>query len=172
MSAIFRVVKTLAKLATTWKMLNGCLLWSCVTFFEFLRIFWEFLWCFWTWTCVILWYCPYYNWEFWLWVPCTYFYRVIKVLMWSVNCCFGMHAYIWWLIRGAVSGEEEGRRPPLPFFENSKNCLNNGKKCPDCFHPWIKCSSMLSFKRAPMFWEYLGGKTPKLPPPSDFFYML
>ena len=33
LSAIFRVVKILAKLATTWKMLNGCLLWSCVTFF-------------------------------------------------------------------------------------------------------------------------------------------
>ena len=52
---IFTVVKTLAKFETTLKMLNSSLLWSCVwVFFEHLRIFREFLWCLWTWTCVKL----------------------------------------------------------------------------------------------------------------------
>ena len=71
-----------------------------------------------------------------------------------------------------LAGRRRGGGLPCSFLKIQKNCPNNGKKCPDCFHPWIKCSSMLSYKRAPMFWEHLGGKTPKLPPPSDFFYML
>ena len=29
-------------------------------------------------------------------------------------------------------------RPPLPFFENQKECPDFGKKCPDCVHPLVK----------------------------------
>ena len=41
--------------------------------------------------------------------------------------CFRMHAYDWWRIRGATSGED-GRRSPLPFFEYWKKWPNIGKK--------------------------------------------
>ena len=36
--------------------------------------------------------------------------------------------------RRATRGEEGGR-PPLPFFENQKKCLDFGKKGPDFVHP-------------------------------------
>ena len=34
----------------------------------------------------------------------------------------------------------EGRRPPLPFFENRKKCPNFGKKGPNGVHLWVKSS--------------------------------
>ena len=32
-------------------------------------------------------------------------------------------------------GGGEGGRPPLPFFENQKQCPDLRKKCSDCVHP-------------------------------------
>ena len=55
------------------------------------------------------------------------FYWVFKIMMGSANYCFRMHAYDWWRIRGATSGED-GRRSPLPFFEYWKKWPNIGKK--------------------------------------------
>ena len=36
------------------------------------------------------------------------FFFFIEVLMWSANYCLGMHAYVWWRLRGTISGEEGG----------------------------------------------------------------
>ena len=57
-----------------------------------------------------------------LWFLSSYFYWVIKFLMWTANYCFGMHAYVWWRIRGTTSGEE-GERSPMSFSENRKIAL-------------------------------------------------
>ena len=72
-------------------------------------------------------------------------YWVMKVMMWCANDYFGMDVYEWWRINGATSeGMREGF--PCPSFENWKKYPNIGKKSPDSVSPWIKCSSMLSFK--------------------------
>ena len=42
-------------------------------------------------------------------------------------------------IRHATRGESGGR-PPLPFFENRRNCPDLGKKSHDCVHLWVKFS--------------------------------
>ena len=47
---------------------------------------------------------------------------------------FRMHVYVWWRIRGAISGEEGEGGSPLSFFENWKNCPNDLEKCFDCVH--------------------------------------
>ena len=44
---------------------------------------------------------------------------------------------------GDVSGAQLAGRK---IFWKLKNCPHNGKKYLDCVHPWIKWSSMLSFK--------------------------
>ena len=108
---------------------------SKICFFEFLRIVWGFLWCLTMWTCVKL-----SLLQYWLWVLCSYFYLVIKAFLRSANYFFGIYAYVWWRIRSTSNGEEGwgeggGRRSPLPFFENWKNCPNNGGKWFDCVHP-------------------------------------
>ena len=66
----------------------------------------------------------------------------MRVLTMS-SILFGMHVYVWWQIRGTISGEERGVSPAL-FLKNKKICPNNGKNA--FIHRWIKCSSMLSFK--------------------------
>ena len=35
---------------------------------------------------------------------------------------------------------EGGGRPPLPFFENQKECSNFREKGPYCAPPWVKFS--------------------------------
>ena len=42
----------------------------------------------------------------------------------------------WWKVESRTS----------QFLKIEKIALIMGTKCPDCVHPWIKCSSMLSFK--------------------------
>ena len=74
---------------------------------------------------VDIWNYPYYKWGYWLWVLCSYFYWVIRVLMWSANYFFGMYSYVWWHIRDTVGGEEEGGLP-CPF-KNWKDWSNNRK---------------------------------------------
>ena len=74
-----------------------------------------------------VWNCLYYKWEYWLWVLCSYFYWVIKALMWSDNYCFGMHAYVWWLIRSTISWEEEEGCLLCPFLKIEKTALMMGK---------------------------------------------
>ena len=55
---------------------------------------------------------------------------------------FGIHAYVWWHIKDPNIGEKHF------FRSNWNNCPNNGEKCTVCVHPWVKCSSMFSFKNA------------------------
>ena len=51
-------------------------------------------------------------------------------------------------------------RSPLSFFENwKKKWTNMGEKYRYCICPWIKYSSIISFKM--LFLEYLREKTPK-----------
>ena len=61
-------------------------------------------------------------------VPWSHFYWVIKLLMWSANYCFGMHAYVWWRIRSAINMKEGGGKGfPCPFLKIEKITLIIGK---------------------------------------------
>ena len=67
------------------------------------------------------------------------FKELFKVLMWSANYCFGMHAYVWWRIRATIRGEED-------FLKIEKNALIMGKNALIVFIHGLKVLSMLSIK--------------------------
>ena len=137
----FTVFKILALHGTTWKMLNACLSWSCVTFFEFLRIFWGFLWCFFYKDALL--YCPYYF----VTSESTdnEFFTDIFIVLLKLTIVLG-----YMRMSDDPWGAQLGRsgRSSCPFLKIKKNCPSNGKKCPNFLYPWIKFSFMLSFKRA------------------------
>ena len=97
-------IKILAKFGTTGKMLNASLLWSCVEL-----LFWVFKDCLrisvmfaTVEICKVVFITSEStDYEFSADIWCE------VVLMWSANYCFGMHAYIWWRIRGTINREKD-----------------------------------------------------------------
>ena len=121
---IFTVVKILAKLRTTWTQAHYGVVRGY--FFECLWIVWGFLWCLWMWACVKL---PLLQ----VRVLTMSFLQLFLLSYWSfdVKCwllfwdaCVCLVTYQEPNSQGGGGG---GDRPPLSFFENWKNCPNNGK---------------------------------------------
>ena len=105
-------LKILAKFGTTRKMLNASLLWNCRgCFFEFLKIVWEFF--------VI-----FVNVDMCKTVliagegtDCAaIFIELLKCFCEVLTIIFTMHVYVWWRIRGTISGEKGGGRWVSPIL--------------------------------------------------------
>ena len=61
---------------------------------------------------------------------------------------------------------EGGGRPPLPFFENQKECSNFREKGPYCAPPWVK------FSVQNVVWRVSSRKHAKIFPGGAFFSWL
>ena len=63
----------------------------------------------------------------------TIFIELLNLFCEVLTIIFRMHVYVWWHIKGTISGEEEQGVFPTLFLK-LKNCPNNLEKCFDCVH--------------------------------------
>ena len=87
------------------------------------------------------------------------------LLSFNIKCymLFGMHAYVWWRIRGEISRERGAISSVL--FENWKKCSNSGK-----IHLLCKCTlCVLIFKD---HFKSTSGRNSEILPQGAFFHVL